>query len=193
MSRHSSASMNVSVTVRPMTFETTVPSVLVTACCAPMTSLLRRDINAPVCVRVKNDDRQPLHVVEQLDPHVVDEALADARGEVPLHQAEDGVREREADGRAAEEPDQLAVLVGDRVVEEAPEQQRRDRGHHGVEHDADEEPDQEGPVGPGELQHATEQGPLDLAALHGVGVTPETHHRLVRLHDSLIPSDPTPT
>ena len=38
-----------------MTFETTVPSVLVTACCAPMTSLFSRDISAPVWVRVKNE------------------------------------------------------------------------------------------------------------------------------------------
>ena len=36
VSRHSSASMIVSVTTSVMTFETTVPSVLVTACCAPI-------------------------------------------------------------------------------------------------------------------------------------------------------------
>ena len=32
----------------------TVPSVFVTACCAPTTSLFSRDCSAPVCVRVKN-------------------------------------------------------------------------------------------------------------------------------------------
>ena len=53
--RHSSASMNASVTITVTMFENTVPSVLVTACCAPMTSLFMRDINEPVWVRVKND------------------------------------------------------------------------------------------------------------------------------------------
>ena len=71
--------MTVSTTVRLMTFDTTVPSVFVTACCAPTTSLFRRDCSAPVCVRVKNAMRHPLHVVEQRDAQVVDEALADAR------------------------------------------------------------------------------------------------------------------
>jgi len=47
--------MKESVTTTVMMFETTVPSVVVTACCAPITSLLSRDCNAPVCVRVKNE------------------------------------------------------------------------------------------------------------------------------------------
>ena len=53
--RHSSPSITVSVTAKPMTFETTVPNVFVIACCAPMTSLFIRDISAPVWARVKND------------------------------------------------------------------------------------------------------------------------------------------
>ena len=54
VSRHSSTNMTVSVTTSVMTFETTVPSVPVTACCAPMTSLFSRLCSAPVWVRVKN-------------------------------------------------------------------------------------------------------------------------------------------
>ena len=46
--------MIVSTTARLMTFDTTVPSVVVTACWAPITSLFSRDCSAPVCVRVKN-------------------------------------------------------------------------------------------------------------------------------------------
>ena len=46
--------MIASVTISWMTFCRTVPSVLVTACCAPTTSLFNRDCSAPVCVRVKN-------------------------------------------------------------------------------------------------------------------------------------------
>ncbi len=47
--------MNVSVTARLMMFDATVPSVFVTACWAPITSLFMRDISAPVWVRVKNE------------------------------------------------------------------------------------------------------------------------------------------
>ena len=47
--------MTVSVTTTAMMFETTVPRVLVTACCAPMTSLFSRDISEPVWVRVKKE------------------------------------------------------------------------------------------------------------------------------------------
>ena len=46
--------MAVSVVASTMTFETTLPSVLVTAFWAPMTSLLSRLISDPVWVRVKN-------------------------------------------------------------------------------------------------------------------------------------------
>ena len=55
VSFQSSASMKLSVTISVMTLDTTVPRVLVTACWAPITSLFRRDISAPVWVRVKND------------------------------------------------------------------------------------------------------------------------------------------
>ena len=37
-----------------MTFDTTLDSTEVKACCAPMTSLFSREISAPVWVRVKN-------------------------------------------------------------------------------------------------------------------------------------------
>ena len=53
VSLHSRASIAMSVSVSVMTFETTVPSVPVTALCAPITSLFSRLIKAPVCVRVK--------------------------------------------------------------------------------------------------------------------------------------------
>ncbi len=52
--RHSRASIATRVNARVMTFDTTVPSVPVTAFCAPITSLFSRLISAPVCVRVKN-------------------------------------------------------------------------------------------------------------------------------------------
>ena len=128
--------MIVSVTAMLMTFETTVPSVLVTACCAPMTSLLRRDCRAPVCARVKNASGMLLHMVEHRDPQVVDQPFADPGREPALHEREQRVREGEADRGDRERGDERAVLVGNGVVDEAAEEQRRDRrgdraGDHG--------------------------------------------------------------
>ena len=54
VSRHSRASIAMSVVISTMTLLTTLPSVLVTAVWAPITSLLSRLMIAPVCVRVKN-------------------------------------------------------------------------------------------------------------------------------------------
>ena len=54
VSFHSSAIMATSVVTSTTTFDTTLPRVDVTAFCAPTTSLLRRLVSAPVCVRVKN-------------------------------------------------------------------------------------------------------------------------------------------
>ena len=53
VSRQSRTSIAASVVTRPMTLLTTLPSVLVTAVWAPTTSLLSRDVIAPVGVRVK--------------------------------------------------------------------------------------------------------------------------------------------
>ena len=52
--RHSRASIAISVVMSTMTFDTTDPSVDVTAFWAPTTSLFSRLTSAPVCVRVKN-------------------------------------------------------------------------------------------------------------------------------------------
>ena len=51
--RHSSANIAVRVKASTTTFDTTEPSVDVTAVWAPTTSLLRREMSAPVWVRVK--------------------------------------------------------------------------------------------------------------------------------------------
>ncbi len=52
--RQFSKNMADSVATRPITFEVTEPSVLVSACCAPTTSLFIRLTSAPVWVWVKN-------------------------------------------------------------------------------------------------------------------------------------------
>ena len=110
------------------TLDTTEPSVPVTARWAPITSLFRRLVSAPVWVRVKNDDRHALHVVEQRHAQVVDQALADARGQVALAQRQAGVGQGATHDERGEEVEQAAVAVGDGVVEDLAEQQRRRRG-----------------------------------------------------------------
>ena len=54
VNRHSRTNIAAKVVMSTTTLETTLPKVDVTAVCAPTTSLLRRLISAPVCVRVKN-------------------------------------------------------------------------------------------------------------------------------------------
>ena len=53
VSRHSRANIATRVIATVIAFETTWPSVPVSACCAPITSLFMRLTNAPVWVRVK--------------------------------------------------------------------------------------------------------------------------------------------
>ena len=72
-------------------------------------------------------DRHVLHVVEQRDAQVADQAFADPGGEPTLHEREQRVGEREADRGEREPGDERAVLVGHGGVEEAAEQQGRDR------------------------------------------------------------------
>ena len=49
-----SANMAMSTIVTEIRLPSTPPRVEVNACCAPMTSLLSREMSAPVCARVKN-------------------------------------------------------------------------------------------------------------------------------------------
>ncbi len=53
VSCHCRANIASSVVINTMMLLTTLPSVLVTAVCAPTTSLFSRLVSAPVCVRVK--------------------------------------------------------------------------------------------------------------------------------------------
>ena len=101
-----------------------------TACCAPMTSLFMRDISEPVCVRVKNDKRLVLHVVEQRGAHVEDQALTDAGRVVALHERQPGVEQGEEHRAGREQADELAVLLGDGGVDQRPQ----DEGRHGAHH-----------------------------------------------------------
>ena len=51
---HDSTNIATRTSTRLIRLDTTPDSVEVNACCAPMTSLLSREISAPVWVRVKN-------------------------------------------------------------------------------------------------------------------------------------------
>ena len=106
VSRHSRPNITASVIPRVIAFWTTVPMVLVTACCAPMTSLLIRLIERAGLDPGEERDREPLHVVEQRDPHVVDQALTDP-GRVPaLQEAEHRVGDGDAHGGEREAEDE---------------------------------------------------------------------------------------
>ena len=125
--RHSSASMKLSVTTTAIRLENTVPSVLVTACCAPITSLFMRDMSAPVCVRVKKESGwRWMWSNERVRMSKIRPSPIFAE----YHRCascEHGVHQREADCGHRQRAHQRAVLLGDRGVEQGPQDQRRDR------------------------------------------------------------------
>ena len=51
---HDRVNITAAVSTSPTTLDTSPDSVEVNACCAPSTSLFKRLMRAPVCVRVKN-------------------------------------------------------------------------------------------------------------------------------------------
>ena len=139
--RHSSASMNAIVTTTDTTLENTVPSVLVTACCAPITSLFIRDISDAGLRAGEERQRLVLHVVEQRGAHVEDEALADPGRVVALHEREAGVEQGEEHRAEGEQRRRAAVLLGDRGVDQRPQDERRHRADDRGEHHGDDEAD----------------------------------------------------
>ena len=134
-----------------MTFDTTVPSVLVTACCAPIDVVVQPRLQRAGLRAGEERDRHALHVVEERDAQVVDQPFADARRVVALHaatasalaNARPTARQRDDASRGAR-----FVLAEWRVSIRDLHQQRRDRGRDRVEHHRDDEPDQR-PLGTG--------------------------------------------
>ena len=125
-----------------------------------------------------------LHVVEERGAHVEDQAFADPRRVVALHECEAGVEERQEDGAERQQPDELAVLVGDRGVDQRAQDQRRYRADHRGEHDADDEPDQLRAVRAREVQDPAQEVAFEPLALDRLGVAAESvdrrvHHRRV--------------
>ena len=76
-------------------------------------------------------------MVEHRDAEVVDEALPDAP-EPALNERQQSVREGKGDRRDREHGDEPAILVGDRVVEQAAKEQRRNRRGDRADHGEDE-------------------------------------------------------
>ena len=118
-------------------------------------------------------------MVEQRDPHVVDEALTHP-GRVPaLDEAEARAGERHCHGRDRQHQDQGLVMVRYRSVQQGTEEQGGDDADDGGGDDADEEPDERGPIRPGHPEHAHQQLALDPLAAHSVRIAPEAHDRLM--------------
>jgi hypothetical protein len=62
--------------------------------------------------------RLALDVVEQAGPELVDQPLADARGQEPLAEGEPGVGQGDPDGGQADQVDQGEAALGDGGVEQ---------------------------------------------------------------------------
>ena len=139
VSRHSrnaiAASVNASVTM----FDTTDPSVPVSARCAPITSLFMRLMSAPVCVACEERDRHALRVIEQRSTQFEDEALADLRRPPALAERQQRVTERDRHHQQRERRDHAVVLLRDGGVDDALDEQRRQDPDQRLEDDGDEE------------------------------------------------------
>ena len=84
-------------------------------------------------------DRHPLDVVEDLGAQVVDEALADARREPALGEADGGGDDGEHGDEAGEGDDEAGALLLDALVDDAAVDERRRRAGEGVDDDEGEE------------------------------------------------------
>ena len=94
-----STSIATSTSTRLMTLDSTVDSVEVKACWAPITSELSRETSLPVWVRVKNAIGIWTHVVEDLGAQVEDQPFADLGGAPALHQPEHRLQHRQRGDR----------------------------------------------------------------------------------------------
>ena len=86
-------------------------------------------------------DRHALHLGEQRDAQVVDESFADARAAPPLTRSPGPPRSSAATTTTiGEDGDQLTILVGDGVVEDGAERERRDQCDQRRQQDRHQEP-----------------------------------------------------
>ena len=83
-------------------------------------------------------------------PQVVHHALADLVREQRLDDAEDAGPDRNRDHRADEDVEQAQIAVGQRVVEDPLDEERRNRAHGRGEEDQAEDAGETEPVGPKE-------------------------------------------
>jgi len=77
--------------------------------------------------------RLALHVAENLSAQVIDQALADPRGEVPLHDREECVEQREPDDDTGQREHHTCALGQDALVDDQAEQYRVRNRDHGVQ------------------------------------------------------------
>src|SRR5664280_1604066 len=142
---HESRNITMRTSVTLIRLETTDDSVSVNACWAPMTSLLRRLISAPVWVRVKKAMgifwmcSKTLERMSKMSPSPfthLGRYPADADGQTAVGDGQDGCHQRQAE-------DQRLVLFGDAVVDDRSEQQRVDHPDHRIDHHQHQKPGQD--------------------------------------------------
>ncbi len=178
VSRHSSASIAPRVVSNTITLLTTLPSVLVTAVCAPITSLLRRDVIEPVGVRVKNaiGMRCTLANSERRRSKI---SPSPTRA---LHQRCTMARPASATAAATAIEARMTICrlspCGIAVSMIALNTKRSDEGEHRRGEDRREEQRDRLLVRAGERPDAPKGAVLQLDTLHGVDVT--LHHRMWR-------------
>ena len=130
-------------------------------------------------------ERQLLAALEHGHAQVEDEPFADVRAEPAGNGSQRGLAQRRGDREHEQQVDRAQVLVRDRVVDEALEDQRGRDGNTCGRSDREQVEDQLEPVGRGEAPGPFESGAIDLGGLIPPGHLCHRDHA-VGLHVLLI-------
>ena len=137
------------------------------------------------CLRTGEErDRHALHVIEQCDAEVEDEALTNPRRPPSFEQGQHGPTEGAGQKDCRENVELMAVAQEDGVVDHAPEEQRRQELQHRLGDDDDHETDQHPPVTGRVREHAARRALLEFGVAQPLGIAHRVHdsHRAGRMH-----------
>ena len=162
VSRHSRLIITARVTTTSNTFCTTVPRVPVNACWAPDDVVVHAADEGAGLGAGEEGQGHALDVVVERRAQVEDQALADAGRQPPLDHAHGRVGDGQHQGQERQPVDAAQVAAGDGVlVDDLPEDQRREDGDQRRQQDRRQQEAQQQPVGAGERPHPAQDGAVE--------------------------------
>ena len=147
VSRHSSEIMTTRVLIREMTLVIRLTNVPVTARCAPLTSLFRRDIISPGLGVGEKAHAHALHVGIERLAQIADDAFAHGRTQIALRDLHQPGRHGQAKEAQGQPVQPRSVPVGQGVVQQVAKEQRRDQAQQRGQNDQGDQQQCFAPVG----------------------------------------------